>query len=100
MNEQNGLSAFVQRNKKFLKLGDEESITVTYMGFVVGVNPQDPEKEKVTYKLKPDGYDKPLFLSSASTSLAERMAKLSIGEVIQLTRHGLEKATTYEINPV
>lgn len=96
----NDLNSFIKRNSKFLKLGDEESVTVTYLGFVIGVDPKNPEKEKVTYRFKREGYDNPVFLSSASTNFAARMAKISKGETIQLTRHGLETATTYEINPV
>lgn len=96
---ENSLDGFIKRNKKFLKLGDEESMVVTYMGFTIVADPRDPDIEKVMYKFKPEGYDRPLFMSSSSTSFAERIKKLSIGEVIRLTRHGLEKATSYEINP-
>ncbi len=96
---ENSLDDFIKRNSKFLKLGDEETVTVTYLGFVIGVDPKNPDKEKVTYKFKREGFENPVFLSSASTNFANRMNKIGKGEVIQLTRHGLDTATTYEINP-
>lgn len=93
------LASFVKRNQKFLKLGDGETFTGAYMGFVIGFDPRNPEKEKVTYKFRPDDSEKNVFMSSGSVSLAQRMSKIAIGEVIQLTRHGMGTETSYEINP-
>lgn len=94
----NSLDSFVKRNQKFLKLTDEESIKVIYRGFLLSADPRNPEKEKVTYKLQPVGGEKVLFMSSASVSLARRMAHISEGEMIVLTRHGEGTATSYEVN--
>jgi hypothetical protein len=93
----NELDSFVKRNQKFLKLLDNESFTGTYMGFVIGVDPNNPDKEKVTYKFLPQGLDNPVYLASASVSFAKKMSTIAKSTDVKITRHGIEKNTTYEI---
>lgn len=96
----NDLGSFIKRNKIYLKLGDGESVIGVYRGYVISADPRDPSKEKAIYKIQPEGYDKALFLSSASVKLAETMAEISEGEPIKITRHGVEKATTYQLESI
>ena len=91
------LNSFIKRHSKFLKLADGETITVVYMGYVVGADPRNPDVEKVTYKLKPMDYENALFLGSSSVKLARQLKDISVGETIQLTRTGLGKETSYEV---
>lgn len=96
----NDLNSYIERNQKFLKLADGESKILIYAGFATSFDPKNPEKEKVTYKFKTADSDKLKFLTSASIVLAQKMNKVSEGETIKLTRHGIETKTSYDVDSI
>lgn len=91
------LDQFVKGNRKFLKIAEGETFTGTYLGYVIGPNRFDPEKEIVSYKLQPKDSDKPVVWNNGSTAVAVQMAKISQGEEIQITREGEGLKTKYTI---
>jgi hypothetical protein len=91
------LNSFIKDNRRFLKLKDGETVRVIYRGYKVAVNPQEPDKELVLYQIQFPDAQQVMSWKSASIVVAEKMATISQGEEITITRHGEGTETKYEI---
>lgn len=92
------LGDWAKKNSKTLILDDGETVEVVYEGFKIGVNPFDPEKEIVFYRLKLDGLDGPMAKAFKSTSgkAARFFDGIEFGTKVKITRHGVGNETKYE----
>ena len=92
------LTDFIKDNQKFFKLGDGESWTGTYLGYSIGINRFDPEKEVANYKLKPADSEKAVFWGTGRMDVAMAFSKMKPGAIVKITRTGSEKSnTSYKI---
>ena len=92
------LGDWAKKNSKALILDDGESVEATYLGFKIGVNPFDDEKEIAFYKLEvvQDGETLTKTFKSASARAARFFDGLEKGTRVRITRHGLQNETKYE----
>lgn len=94
------LNDFIKNNQKFFKLQDGESSICTYMGYSIGINRFDPEKEIANYKLKPQEYDKAIFWGCGRIDVAMAFNKIKPGTMVKISRTGTDKSnTSYKIEP-
>lgn len=92
------LKTFVKDNQKFLKIKSGETFVGVYLGFAVGPNRFDPDKESVSYKFKYTDSEKTIIWNNGSTKVADMMAQFSQGETLQISRTGSgTNDTKYEI---
>ena len=90
------LNDFVKENSKFLKLGDGETFSGTYVSYKVTASKFDPDKETVVYKLKHlEGSE--VFFQTASIVVAHTLSAFKGGEAVTITRKGVGSKTSYEI---
>ena len=75
---------------------------VAFLGYKIGPNPFDPEKEIAFYKLmvNQDGQDVAKMFKSASGRAARFFDEIKIGTRITMTRHGTGSNTKYEFSVV
>jgi hypothetical protein len=92
------LSSFIKNNQKFFKLQDGESSICTYLGYSIGINRFDPEKEIANYKLKPLDSDRPIFWGCGRMDVAMAFNKIKPGTTVKISRSGTDKSnTSYKI---
>lgn len=92
------LKSFVKDNMKFLKIQAGETFTGVYLGYVIGPNRFDTEKEIVSYKFKYTDSEKTIVWNNGSTKVANQMAGFSQGETLEIKRSGSGPSDTkYEI---
>lgn len=95
------LSSFIKNNQKFFKLGDGESFVGKYMGYSIGINRFDPDKEIANYKLIPDDSEKAIFWGCGRIDVAMEFNKIKPGTMVKITRTGSDKSnTSYKISTV
>lgn len=95
------LSSFIKNNQKYFKLQDGESFVGTYMGYSIGINRFDPEKEIANYKLKPTDSEKAIFWGCGRVDVAMEFNKIKPGTLVKISRTGTDKAnTSYKIEKV
>ncbi len=95
------LNSFIKNNQKFFKLGDGESFVGTYMGYSIGINRFDPEKEIANYKLKPRDSEKAIFWGCGRVDVAMAFNKIKNGATVMISRSGSDKSnTSYKIEVI
>jgi hypothetical protein len=95
------LNSFIKNNQKFFKLQDGESSICTYMGYSIGINRFDPEKEVANYKLKPQDSEKAIFWGCGRMDVAMAFNQIKPGTLVKITRTGADKSnTSYKIEKV
>lgn len=84
-----------------MKLQNGESFTGVYLGYAVGPNRFDPDKESVTYKFRYEDSEKNVYWNCGRTDVALMISKIKPGKMIRITRKGTDmKDTSYTIAPV
>jgi len=92
------LNGFIKNNQKFFKLQDGETFVGKYMGYSIGINRFDPEKEVANYKLLPADSDKAIFWGCGRVDVAMEFNKIKPGTMISIKRTGSDKNnTSYKI---
>lgn len=82
------LKSYARENKKFIKILNGDEIDVVYMGYIIGPNRFDPEKETVSYKFRYPNSDKTVIWNNGSTAVAEQMSKFQKGQSLRIRREG------------
>lgn len=94
------LKQWAKENSKFLKLEDNESVQVKYMGYVMSLNKDGDEIPAFKFQGK-DGKTK--ILQSRSSNLCskfdENEGQFKKGDDLILTRKGMGQQTTYDVQP-
>lgn len=78
------LSSWAQKNSPFLKIPDNESVEVMYLGFKEVDDNRNPGKTKMRYEVELDGSKK--WFESASGSVAMTFDMISEGEMVKITK--------------
>jgi len=95
------LNQFVKDNQKFFKIGDGETWVGTYLGYNIGIDRFNPDKEVANYKLRADGSERNIFWGTGRMDVAITFSKMKPGTMISITRSGSDKTnTSYKIFPI
>lgn len=89
------LNDWAKSKSNFLKLDENESVTVVYKGFKIVPSRFEQDQETVQYTMEVEGEDK--FLESKANNLARELDKIEIGTSIVLTKTGSGNKTRYSI---
>lgn len=95
------LEQFIKDNNKFFRLTDGEEWTGQYLGYNIGIDRFNPEKEIANYKLKSDGAEKAIFWGTGRIDVAQFFSKVKPGSRVKITRTGSDKSdTSYDMKVI
>lgn len=92
------LTDWTREKSKFFKLGDGESMTVTFKGYDFAKSTFDPDKEVVRYTLDTSYGEK--TWDTGSQKVATFFDKVKPGQEVVVTRRGTGRDTEYELSLV
>jgi len=88
------LKEWADDQRDYIKIGDGEEVTVTYLDCKIIPNPLG-DGETVCYTFDVAGKEK--TFNSMSARLADQMDGLKKGTVITISRHGVARQTSYDV---